>query len=263
VIYTMRAVSVPLIPGPLDQLRQRRFSFYPPIVNVEHNEWILQRATWTEVQVVNTKTSVELCVPRQFVGEVSLVDEPVVIVGLVKELEYKEGLVLPHARRVIEMPRAANDSFQPRFRWAEPARPAPVIGIRLESNPESRTVRRLRAAIAAGILACVSAAVILRDATVGSRMRLSAAQNVPLPFTAQDTYDSIINRIGPPAKDRRAETGGVHYRRLWYPQRSFSIVLMGTDPGQYIGAVDLSGRVIQSIELPDGRNSAVLLRRLR
>ncbi len=107
---------MPPIPAPLDQIGQRPFSFYPPIVNIEHNEWILRRATWSEVHVMNTKTSAELFLPRGFVGEVSLVEEPVMIVGLVKELEYKDGAVLPHIRRVIEMPRAVNDSFRPRIR---------------------------------------------------------------------------------------------------------------------------------------------------
>src|SRR5271170_5085131 len=122
----------PPIPASFENLRHRPFSFYPPIVNVEHNEWILRRANWTDFQVINTKTKVELCVPRRFVGEGALVEEPVMIVGLVKELEYREGLVLPHVRRVIEMPRAVNASAPART-MADPPRVAPVVGIRIES----------------------------------------------------------------------------------------------------------------------------------
>ena len=85
----------PPIPASFESFGRRPFPFYPHIVNVEQNEWILRRANWTDFQVINTKTKAELCVPRRFVGEGALVEEPVMIVGLVKELEYREGLVLP------------------------------------------------------------------------------------------------------------------------------------------------------------------------
>ena len=253
---------MPLIPTPLDHLGHRRFSFYPPILNVEHNEWIVRRTTWSEVQVMNTKTSSELWVPRRFVGEVSLVEEPVMIVGLVQELEYTGEMVQPYIRRVIEMPRAVNDSFRPPARAPKPSRPAPVIGIRLESSAESRAGRRMRAVIAAGILACVSAAIVV---TTGSRVKLSAPSNIHLPLQASDDYDSIVRRFGPPLRDRWFEMGNVQYRRLWYPQRSFALLLMGADRHRflYIGAIDAYGRVIHSVDLPDGRNSATLIRKLR
>jgi len=127
-------VSVPPIPTPLDDLGRRPFSFYPPIVGIEHNEWLYQRATWSEVQVINTKTNSELWLPRRFLGAVSSIEEPIMIVGLAKELEYKGGSLIPLERRVIEMPRAAIHS--PRFPGspAEPERPAPVVGIRLEGG---------------------------------------------------------------------------------------------------------------------------------
>lgn len=172
-------MSVPLIPTPLDQFGQRHFSFYPAIVNIEHNEWVVRRITGSEVQVMNTKTSAEIWVSRRFLGEVSLIEDPVMIVGLLKELEYKAGAVLPRVRRVIEMPLAVNDSFRPRIRAAEPARPAPVIGIRVESGGN----RRLRAAIAGGILACVAVAIILRDGG------LSAAQGLQLPLRMGGDHD--------------------------------------------------------------------------
>ena len=47
---TMKAVSVPPIPSPLDQLGRRSFSFYPAIVNIEHNEWVVRRTSWSDVQ---------------------------------------------------------------------------------------------------------------------------------------------------------------------------------------------------------------------
>ncbi|MGA3205219.1 MAG: hypothetical protein ABSF12_22210 [Bryobacteraceae bacterium] len=154
----------PPIPASFESLGRRPFSFYPPIVNVEHNEWILRRANWTEFQVINTKTRAELCVPRRFVGEGAMVEEPVMIVGLVKELEYSEGMVLPHIRRVIEMPRAVNASAPARV--IGPARIAPVVGIRIEARPGSRVVRMLVAAAAMGFLICVAVAILVQSVVV-------------------------------------------------------------------------------------------------
>jgi hypothetical protein len=233
----MRRVSVPPIPTPLSQLGNCPFSFYPPIVDIEHNEWIFRRATWSEIQVVNTKTAIELWLPRHFVGEISMVGEPVVIVGLVKELEYRAGAVIPHIRRVIEMPRAVNGSPRPRIRPAEPSRPAAVVGIRLEPR-ESRAGRLLLVTVAAGVLACIAVA------SFASRSALSAAIKSELPLTARDDYDSIVNRYGPPAQDQwRSSKTGVEYRRLSYPRHSFTLILID---GRYAGALGRDGRVIHS-----------------
>ncbi|HEV1286779.1 MAG TPA: hypothetical protein VNU44_15770, partial [Bryobacteraceae bacterium] len=162
----------PPIPASFESLRQRPFSFYPPIVNVEHNEWILRRADWTDFRVINTKTKTELCVPRRFVGEGALVEEPVMIVGLVKELEYREGEVLPHVRRVIEMPRAVNDGAKPRVAMGPP-RSAPVVGIRIEAEPRSRVWRLLVAAVAAAVLLCVAVVIFVQSVVIPHKHAVS------------------------------------------------------------------------------------------
>jgi hypothetical protein len=227
-----------VIPTPLDQLGSTPFSFYPPIVNIEHNEWIFRRSTWDEIQVVNTKTAAELSVPRSFVGELSLVGEPVLIVGLLKELEYREGVVYPHIRRVIEMPRVVNDSPRPRIRGPEPVRPAAVVGIRLESRGRGRTVL---GAVAAGLLACFIG-IISRDVLMTSRVWRAPAR-IQLPFTNQDDYDAIIQRLGQPAEDQWRTSKGLEYRRLWYPKQAFAVILIN---GRYRGALDANGRVLHS-----------------
>jgi hypothetical protein len=160
-----KSVAAPLIPTPLEQIGRRPFMFYPAIVGIEHNEWTLRRANSSEVQVINTKTLEELWIPRRFLGEVSAIEDPFIIAGLVKELEYKGGAVAPHRRRVIEMPRAVNgpanvvSNAVPRTQTA--AQLAPVIGIRVESGPSSRTGRRLLTWLVASILAFVIAAEAL------------------------------------------------------------------------------------------------------
>jgi hypothetical protein len=138
---------------------------------VEHNEWILRRANWTDFQVINTKTRDELCVPRRFVGEGALVEEPVMIVGLVKELEYREGAVLPHIRRVIEMPRAVNASGPTQVMG--PPRTAPVIGIRIEAEPRSKVWRVLLAAAAAAVLICVAVVVLVQSVVIPHKHAVS------------------------------------------------------------------------------------------
>jgi hypothetical protein len=227
---------VSVLPTPLDQLGSRRFSFYPPIVNIERNEWVFRRATWDDVEVVNTKTAERLTIRRHLVGEVSIA-EPVILVGLLKELEYREGALYPHVRRVIEMPRAVNDV--PRLR---PPRPSePVVGIRIESGKRGRSILTT---CVYGLLACMAFATVFRDYGPTARW-LHAGSRAALPFTAQDDYDSIVARIGAPARDEwRTSRSGVHYRRLSYPEHGYAIVLLG---GRYAGAVDPASRVIHSV----------------
>ena len=51
-------------------------------------------------------------------------------------------MVVPHVRRVIEMPRAVNDVPRPWLTPAQPGKLAPVVGIRVESAPESQKSRK-------------------------------------------------------------------------------------------------------------------------
>lgn len=221
--YNEGKVSVPL-PTPLDQLGSRHFSFYPPILGIEHNQWSFRRATASEIHVVNTRTLEDLLIPRRFIGEVSTIGEPVVIVGLVKELEFNAGAVVPHVRRVIEMPRAVNDSSGPTLRRAQPA---DVVGIRVEPAPRSRW---LLGAVAAALLACVAV--------------LSFSTRVAPPFSSHDDYDSIVARLGLPAHDATHLANGKQYRRLAYPRHGFTLLLID---GHYAGAYDPSGHLIHAV----------------
>jgi len=144
-------MASPPIPPLLDQLGARRFSFYPAILNVEHNDWLFRKATWSEIVVVNSKSGLELSIPRRFMGEVSVIDDPVLIVGLHRELELRDGVVAPYQRRVIEMPLAVGED---RAASAAPRRsaPAPVVGIRIESNRRKRLIKLLVWGVAGALL---------------------------------------------------------------------------------------------------------------
>lgn len=150
-----------MIPGSFEQLGRRPFSFYPAIVGIQHNEWVVRRVTWTEIEVTNTKTFEDLLIPRRFLGEIAAIEEPFLIVGLVKELEYKTGVVVPHQRRVIEMPRAVNGGTASTASVPMGIGPAPVIAIRVDIGLHAPASKRFLSWIVAGILACVIAAELL------------------------------------------------------------------------------------------------------
>jgi hypothetical protein len=261
-------VPAPHIPTPLEQLGNRPFSFYPAIRNIQHNEWQLRRAQPDEIQVMNTKSQQEVWIPRGFLSGVSSIEEPFVIVGLFKELEYREGIVVPHVRRVIQMPLAANDIPRP---WLNPppesGQLAPVVGIRVEGTPESQKSRKMLVAVAAGILTCVVGMVIFRDATAGTRARfLRPVTRLALPFRANDDYESVVSRIGYPESSRsRPAPDGRAFYLLRYPDRAFTLVLLGGDRihALYIGAFGRGGRVIHSVTLSDGHDSTALLTHMR
>jgi hypothetical protein len=257
-------MSGPSIPPPFEPLAHRPFSFYPPILNIQHNEWRFRRATWSEILVVNTKTGEELWISRRFVGEVSQIDEPVMLLGLTKELEYKAGQVLPHVRRVIEIPRAVNDSIPVR---TEPApQTAPVVGIRLESGTESRIGKLILAVVAIGIFGCVLLISFFRAGRDGSRIAYSPILQSELPLTAADDYYAVVRSLGKPASDQwRSEEGEMQFRVLRYPDRGIAAILMGTERSKetYIGSLDLkTWRPVHSVSLPGSKNTRSMLQSL-
>src|ERR1039458_1794772 len=182
-------MASPPIPPQLDHLLTRPFSFYPAILGIEHNEWLYLKATWSEILVVNTKSSAEIWIARRFIGEVSLVDDPVVIVGLNRELEYKGGMIVPLRRRVIEMPVAPGAEAIAAALDAR-SQPAPVVGIRVASSADKRIFKLIGAAVTVAVLLCVVA-------VNGSRQRVV--------YTTKDqTYTGLSAR-----DDRKAvDLGG-------------------------------------------------------
>ena len=108
------------MPSPLDYIGRRRFAFYPPIEHADPNEWRFGVGRRSEVQVVNFQTGREIWIPRQYIGAVSETAVPLLIVGLTKALEFREGALKPRIKRVIEMPPPSQEHF-----GFEPFSPAP------------------------------------------------------------------------------------------------------------------------------------------
>lgn len=218
------------LPTPLQYLGARRFSFYPPIRNIEHNEWVHRRSSWSESVVVNMRTAEEVCIPRMFIGEVSSVDDPVIIVGLTRELEWKTGAVVPHQRRVIELPVAVNEG---RTVPARHARPAQVVNIRLEPKSDVPARKWIGLFFALGAVAFTIMASVSRQ-----------SQTHPRLFSPGDDYQSVVSVLGKPASDRTVANAGRTFRLLTYTDRHFSVVMAD---GHYAATLDLHGRVLQGV----------------
>jgi hypothetical protein len=257
-------MAVPPIPTPLDHLGERPFSFYPPILNIEHNSWILRRASWSEILVANTGTHQELWVPRQYLRDVSTVDEPVLIVGLTKELEYNAGQLLPHRRRVLEMPAARRD-VEREIGVPEPVDAIPAARSTGSGGTEKRLGRLIAGALVLGVAGCIVLIGLFRTSREGSRIVYRPIFQADLGLSASDDYQSVIRKLGNPVTDRwQSDKGEMKYRMLEYPDKGYSVVLMGTERDKvlYIGALDGAGRVIDSIRLHGGGDTAGLLRTL-
>lgn len=231
---------------PIPPLPAHSFSFYPAIRNIEHNEWLYRKATWSELVVVNCASGLEVSIPRRFVGEVSSIDHPVVIVGLLRELEYKDQAVAPYRRRVIEMPVAVGESIHSPVSRPSRESPAPVVGIRLESYRERKLFKWVGGAVAAALLL---PAIITNVVHVGD-----ARPRTYLELSGRDDYTAVVHRLGRPSSDRSWSDGEHRYRSLGY--RRFSVILRDSS---YIGSMDSAWRPIHSVELPPGGASSLSL----
>jgi len=261
-------MSIAPLPTPLQHLGGRRFSFYPPIRNLEPNEWLYRRATWSECIVVNAQSGEEVWVPRIFLGEVSRIDEAVMVVGLNRELEWRSGAIIPRQRTVIEFPAAVNPAPVNKAAGSapRPRRPAPVINIRLEPKPESRAWKWIGVAAVLGAVAFTIVADVTRQAQPRQRADLFRGYRSYLQLGPDDDYASTVRKLGLPTRTgyREAgerESGERVFRSLAYPARRYSVILMGANEqdARYIGALDPRGRVLDAVRLRDGSSAESLL----
>jgi len=255
-------MSAPSSPEWIEHLASRPFAFYPAIVGIEHNEWRLRRATWSEILVANTREDLEVWIPRRYFGEISRVEDPVMIVGLTRELEYKAGAVWPYERRVLTMPAPAEHRPYP----PQPESPPPRLGVRPAPTTESRVGRLIVAALVAGVASFVVIVAVFSIGPLRSRVVFTAKDQAYLELSRYDDYHAVVKKLGPPAEERwRSPEGEIQYQRLTYPQRGYSVILMGPsrNEARYIGAMDRNWQVLHYVELPGGGNTAAILRSLK
>lgn len=251
------------IPPPLEEFGERPFSFYPPVLNVEHNEWRFVKSTWSELLVKNTAAELEIWIPRSFLGDLSRVDEPVMIVGLLKELEYRAGSVWPTQRRVIEMPRGTREPAHPLGTEHEPV-PSEPHGMHFDGGTESRLGMLIVGALIIGLLLCVAIIAIFRGGS-GGNVTYSGLMQTELGLSDKDDYFDIIRKLGQPSADHwKSETGEMQYRLMDYPDKKIMVVLMGIerDKARYVGALDKNWKVVHSVRLPGGGDTRPMLQKL-
>jgi hypothetical protein len=260
-------MSSPPIPPSLEHLATRPFSFYPPIVHIEHNEWLYRKANWSEVLVLNCKTGMEIWISRRYIGAVSRVDDPVLIVGLQKELEYKGGTVWPYQRRVIEMPMAVG-APPLTSQIDDEGRPmaAPVVPMRVESSTDTRIFKLIGGAILVAIVGYLIALNFVRVGELRAKVKFTTKDQTYLELRGRDDYYGVIQRLGKPSLERwQTETGAIQYQALTYPERGYTVILMGGDrkSAVYIGALDDNWNPVHSVELRSGGTTFAMLRGLK
>lgn len=242
----------------IEKFAGRAFSFYPPILNVEHNEWNYVESSWSEIRVRNEQCGLDLWIPRRFVGEVSRVDEPVMIVGLVHELEYKGGMVTPHHRRVVEMPGSAKPPV-PEGGAGTPPPPSASM----DSPTERRVSRLILCVLALAIVGTFVTVLLTREGQSGGRIQYRPVEQVNLGLTASDDYFAVKRKLGEPASERwKPNSGERQYLALGYPDRGVTVILMGVDRDtvRYIGAKDKNWKTVDSVKLPGGADTSSMLR---
>lgn len=258
----------PLSTSAMESFGNRPFSFYPAIRNVEYNEWTFLRDTWSEVQVVNSKSGDEVWIPRLYLGTISSADEPILIVGLKKELELKGGAVWPYDRQVLSMPAPPREgtprkAVEP-VDAPEPPEPPP--------SAESQVGRMIGYALLLGLAATLLVVVFAfeglpRPQDWWAKRQLATADQRYLTLTREDTVHDVARKLGPPARDHwiTPESAEIHFELLWYPERAYIVVLMGIDrkATRYIGTIHASSRqVLDSVKLAGGGSTASMLRNL-
>ena len=250
----------------LQSFASRPFSFYPAIRNVEYNEWTYGRETWAEILVINSKTGQEIWIPRRFVDRISSADEPVLIVGLQRELELKGGAVWPFERQLIEMPPVPH----PGASAEQP--PAPATRLPLASSTESQMGRLILFALLMGLGACFLVVVFAFQGGphIGDwlRQRNTATKDQQyLSLNRDDAYQDVVRKLGPPEREQwiTRDSAEVHFYTLWYPSRSYIVVLMGAERqgARYIGTIHSASRTpLDSVPLPGRGSTGAMLRAL-
>jgi hypothetical protein len=241
-----------------EELGDRSFSFYPAIVGFEHNEWRMVQGTWSEVLVTNCGTNQEIWIPRGYVGEVSSTDDPVMIVGLTRELEFKGGMLIPYQPRLIRMPSGSPTSI------SSANEPTPPKAFRLDPS-DKRIFRLVGIAVACFVAIYVIALGAFRIGDIRQlASRFSTADQDYQVLTARDDRFAIVQKLGEPKYDRARDRGGIQFEAMSYTDRRYTVILMGDQLGnvKYIGTLDDGWKPIHWASIRSGGSYEALLRTL-
>ena len=76
----------------------------------------------------------------------------------------------------------------------------------------------------------------------------------------------MVQKLGKPVSDHwQSESGELQYRALGYPDRKYTVILMGSgrQAAVYIGTVDENWKPVHSVALHSSGTTASLLRALK
>jgi len=262
-------MDAPASPPIVDELGTRHFALYPAIHNIEFNEWVCRRGNWSELMLHNIKMDLDVWVPRSYLGEISWTEDPIVIVGLKRELEYKGGSIIPHARRVIAMPGAPMRPVA--VPDAEGGKPmgsfsAAMSEVRGAQGTESWVSKAILGTILGGLVLVAGVVWAIKARSDGGELEFKAVMQTDLGLIGTSDYHDAVRVLGPPEKDVWKDgTAERQYRALYYPKRDLILIFMGderNDKALYIGAKDSSWRTVSAVSLPGGRNTEAMLRAL-
>lgn len=252
---------------PLEALQGRRFSFYPAIRGIEHNEWSLEDSTWSEVQVRNCQSGQEFWVSKSHLGNVSSSDSPVLILGLHRELEAKAGGVYPYRKVVTEMPSTAASRTR-----ATPAGVAPPPKAHAHRRSDARMLRLLGLAVGAALIVGVLGFSVIVGGLHNPLERLfqpdtSTTDQRYLGLATNDSYFEVVSKLSRPESElwMSDEEDELQFQALQYPSRRYTVIMMGGSRAEmrYIGTLHEPSRVVlDSARLVRGGDTSSMMRNL-
>jgi hypothetical protein len=112
-----------------------------------------------------------------------------------------------------------------------------------------------------GAVAFTIVADVSRQTQWRQRADLSRGYRSYLQLGPEDDYASTIRKLGLPARTGSHAAEARVFRSLTYTARRYAVILMGPtkDEARYIGTLDLHGRVLDAVQLPDGTSGESLL----
>ena len=243
---------------PFDHMAARSFSFFPPIVGIEHNEWLLRQVNWSEVLVANQGTNQELWIPRRYFGQASMIEDPVLIVGLTRELEYQGGMLRPFKQRLIKMPSAPPASAASAEGPDHAA--SDMMRVRSESS-DKRAFKLIGMSVGCALLIWVAWAAALRVGFISQHVVITTRDQTFQTLNSRDDRYEIVKKVGKPGFDRFKEVGTIQFEALSYPDRKYTIILAGQDTRTlaYIGTVDDNWKPVHFVKFRTGGSTESLL----
>jgi hypothetical protein len=252
-------MAPPPLEQPFDHMAARAFSLFPPIVGIDHNEWLLGQVNWSEVLVVNQATKQEIWIPRRYFGAASRIEDPVLIVGLSRELEYQGGMLRPFKQRLIKMP-SSGPAHSDSPGGKDVATASSAMRVHSESS-DQRAIKLIGIAVGSALLLWVLGAAALRVGFIQQHIVISTRDQTFQTLTGRDDRFAVVTKVGQPGFDRFKEVGTIQFEALSYPDRKYTIILAGRDTRAlaYIGTVDDKWRPVHFVNLKTGGSTESLL----